>query len=124
MTPYLRGADFERRVAAHFRADGYMVVRSAGSRGACDLVAMRAGETPRLVQCRIGSHFSLVHRAALCAAARAAGATAWLAVRGKGRSAIVFVPVYLPADGRARDVGPRGTDRPRLGAEPVPGARP
>ncbi len=98
MTAYRRGADFERKVAAHLRGEGYLVIRSAGSRGECDLVALRAGEKARLVQCKVGPHFSLVHRAALTHAACVAGATAWLAIRGKnpGRHAIVWYELVLP----------------------------
>ncbi len=106
MTSYRRGADFERRVAAHLRGEGWLVVRAAGSHGACDLVALRSngegGCEVRLVQCKVGPHFSLVHRAALCSAARAVGATAWLAFRGKtpGRHAIVWHELILSAGRR------------------------
>lgn len=44
MTKYSAGADFERRVGAGFALDGYFVVRSAGSRGVCDLVAIKLGQ--------------------------------------------------------------------------------
>ncbi len=101
MTAYRRGADFERKVAAHLRGDGYVVIRSAGSRGECDLVALKAGERPRLVQAKIGPHFSLAHRAALTRAACVAGAAAWLAIRGKNprRHAIIWYELVLPAGG-------------------------
>ncbi len=103
MTSYHRGADFERKVAATLRGEGWLVIRAAGSRGECDLVALRAGEKACLVQCKIGPHFSLVHRAELSRAACMAGATAWLAFRGKapGHHAIVWYELVLPADGRA-----------------------
>ncbi len=75
--------------------------------GVADLVALRAGSQrgqseARLIQCKVGSYFSLAHRAALCTAAHAVGATAWLAFCGKapGRSAIVFAPVCLTVNGR------------------------
>lgn len=51
-----RGADFERRVAARLVEQGWVVVRAAGSRGACDLIAMRHGSTPLLVQCKLDRH--------------------------------------------------------------------
>ncbi len=108
MTAYRRGADFERKVAAYLRGEGWLVIRAAGSRGECDLVALRAhGDgrcEARLIQCKVGPHFSLTHRAALCSAAHAAGATAWLAFRGKasGRHAIVWHELILSEGSRER----------------------
>lgn len=45
MTNYARGADFERKVQAHLESEGYVTVRSAGSKGAVDVVALKQGET-------------------------------------------------------------------------------
>lgn len=41
MSHYRRGADFERRVRHALEADGYEVIRSAGSKGAVDLVTFK-----------------------------------------------------------------------------------
>ncbi|QCB93318.1 restriction endonuclease [Cellulomonas shaoxiangyii] len=44
MTRYSGGADFEREVIHHLRAEGYETVRSAGSKGKADVLAWKAGE--------------------------------------------------------------------------------
>jgi Holliday junction resolvase len=41
MSQYRRGADFERRVRAALEADGYEVIRSAGSKTPVDLIALK-----------------------------------------------------------------------------------
>lgn len=54
MTNYSRGRSLESRVKRDYETRGYFVVRSAGSKGAADLVAIRAGEPTILIQCKIG----------------------------------------------------------------------
>ena len=44
MTPYQRGARLEYRARDALRAQGYAVMRSAGSHGPADLVALNARE--------------------------------------------------------------------------------
>lgn len=39
---YVKGAKFERRVRDHFVRRGFYVIRSAGSKGLFDLIAIRA----------------------------------------------------------------------------------
>ena len=51
MTRYRGGADFEREVRAHLVAEGYDVVRSAGSKTKVDLVAIKEGEV-LIIQCK------------------------------------------------------------------------
>lgn len=53
MTEYERGAYLERRVRAHLQHDGYLVVRSAGSKSPLDLLAVKVGET-LLIQVKRG----------------------------------------------------------------------
>src|SRR5436309_12747800 len=77
-----RGADFERRVKRRLERDGWFVVRSAGSRGPLDLVALRrdghGGCEVRLIQCKVRqTHFTLNDWSLLEEAALDAGATAW-----------------------------------------------
>jgi Holliday junction resolvase len=51
---YQRGRAFEYRVKRYLEAEGYFVVRAAGSKGCADLVAIRKGYAPELVQCKLG----------------------------------------------------------------------
>ena len=51
---YRRGADFERALKKHLESKGYFVVRSAGSKGPVDLVAIGTGAEVIFIQCKIG----------------------------------------------------------------------
>ena len=51
MTNYDRGRRFEWAVRDHLTAEGYDVIRSAGSKSKVDLVALKPGQT-LLVQCK------------------------------------------------------------------------
>jgi hypothetical protein len=54
-TPYRYGAQFERRVRADLEKRGYFAVRSAGSHGPIDIVAL-SQDTHLLVQCKINGN--------------------------------------------------------------------
>jgi len=59
MTHYARGAAFERRVRKELEEDGWFVVRSAGSKGVVDLVALREKGNVlrvRLVSCKLNGY--------------------------------------------------------------------
>ncbi|MHC1577720.1 MAG: restriction endonuclease [Candidatus Methanospirareceae archaeon] len=59
MTHYARGAAFERRVRRLLEEDGWFVVRSAGSRGAVDLIALRERgnvQRVRLISCKLNGY--------------------------------------------------------------------
>jgi hypothetical protein len=47
-----RGSAFERKVSGALTADGYLVVRAAGSLGAADLIALKPGQVV-FVQCKM-----------------------------------------------------------------------
>lgn len=53
-TNYQRGVIIERKAQAELEADGYLVIRAAGSKGPADLVAIpRDDAAPvRLIQCK------------------------------------------------------------------------
>jgi len=51
---YARGASAERLAKAELEADGYAVIRAAGSKGKCDLFAAKLGEL-LLIQVKTGS---------------------------------------------------------------------
>jgi Holliday junction resolvase len=78
-----RGIDRERAVKRVRESEDYWVARAAGSIGDADLVALRAGELPQLIEVKstIGpyDHFGPKDRADLRFAARLAGAVALLA---------------------------------------------
>lgn len=97
-TQYARGADFERKVRDHLMhdLDACYVVRSAGSRGIVDLVALFMGEdvhvgdrdddeaiivSPiiRLVQVKRNGKITDEDREILCSLAAETGCTPWLA---------------------------------------------
>jgi Holliday junction resolvase len=78
-----RGTVRERQVAVLLMGDGWVVYRAAGSHGCADLVALRNGDRPRLVQVKGSAaspyeHFPPSERVALVHQARRAGADAWL----------------------------------------------
>ena len=51
---YVSGRALEYKIAILFRRKGYFVVRSAGSHGAADLVAVKRGKKPLLIQAKKG----------------------------------------------------------------------
>lgn len=78
-----RGHDRERAVKALMQGEDWWVARAAGSLGDADLVALRAGSTPRLVEVKSTAggpyeHFRPADRLSLIFAAQLAGAEAWL----------------------------------------------
>jgi Holliday junction resolvase len=78
-----RGHARERQVKALLEADDWFVTRAAGSLGDADLVALKAGHVPRLVEVKSTAagpfhSFGPKARADLLFAARLAGASAWL----------------------------------------------
>jgi Holliday junction resolvase len=86
LTNRQRGDYFERQVRDTLAANGWLVIRSAGSLGIADLVALRKGHAPRLVSCKLGGRIDPAERTALLDAADAAGAdalVAWKPKRGR-----------------------------------------
>jgi Holliday junction resolvase len=78
-----RGHDRERALKALLEGDDWLVVRAAASLGVADLVALRAGSRPRVIEVKSTSggpyeRFQPVERARLSLAAKLAGAEAWL----------------------------------------------
>src|SRR5262245_40732647 len=78
------GIHRERQVQDWFQDDDWWVTRAAGSFGNADLVALKAGRLPRLIEVKTSSkgpyeHFGPAEREALNFAARLAGAQAVLA---------------------------------------------
>jgi Holliday junction resolvase len=75
MSGYAAGRRAEWRARKRLEADGYVVVRAAGSKGAADLVAWDS-RSIRLISVKSGGRYlSAVERAALVALPRPAGAS-------------------------------------------------
>jgi Holliday junction resolvase len=89
LTNRQRGDYFERQVVLTMRAHGWVVVRSAGSLGVADLVALRKGNTPTLVSCKLGGRIDPAERTAILDAADIAGARAVVAMRPKGGRVLI-----------------------------------
>ncbi len=71
MTKYKKGADFERRVKKLLENDGYLCVRSAGSKGAADLIAINPfNKTVLLIQCKLKGSISKKERGVLISVAK------------------------------------------------------
>lgn len=79
--PRAAGDRFERAVCDRLRALGYLVIRSAGSFGVADVVALRGDTLPLLVSCKISDHMTTAERMEFLAAATDAGALAVIAFK-------------------------------------------
>lgn len=85
-----RGDYLERQTRTALIGFGWVVVRAGGSLGPADLVALRVGNTPLLIQCKIlgkGRNFPRVdpgERTALWECAEMAGARPIIATRYRG----------------------------------------
>jgi Holliday junction resolvase len=91
-----RGINRERQVRLHLEADDWWVARAAGSFGDADLVALKDGRRPRLIEVKSSAkgpyeHFGPSEREGLRRAARLAGAIAELAWWPKGGQ-LRFIP--------------------------------
>jgi hypothetical protein len=81
--PMSRGITRERALKAVLESQDHFVVRAAGSLGNADLVALKAGKRPMLIEVKSDAHRPYTHfgparRAELRLAAELAGADAWL----------------------------------------------
>ena len=64
MTQYSDGRKLEYAAAADLRANGYVVMRTAGSHGPADLIAIKPGEL-LFVQCKLDGYLTPDERAKL-----------------------------------------------------------
>jgi holliday junction resolvase Hjr len=60
-----RGDYLERQVKACLVSHGWWVIRAAGSHGLADLVAMRRGQTPLAISCKLDGRVGPADRDAL-----------------------------------------------------------
>jgi len=70
---YRRGADLERAAKHYLEDNGYYVIKSAGSKGIADLVAIKPGET-LYVQCKLDGYLTPAERVSFRQAALTSGA--------------------------------------------------
>lgn len=90
MSNRTRGDYLEHQTRDALAQYGWLVIRSGGSLGCADLVALRVGKMPLLVQCKVlgkGRQMPRVdpaERMALFNAARESGARAIIATRYRG----------------------------------------
>lgn len=83
MTNYSRGASFERMVKADLERHGYFAMRSAGSHGIVDIVAIRHLE-PWFVQVKLDGYMSPEERRELADLCANVCATPIMASKKKG----------------------------------------
>lgn len=91
MNAYAKGRAFEQEVSRYLRERGIWVIRSAGSKGAADLVAWYEGRRA-LLQCKLGSGASKNELNALKRMAQDMVATAWVItkpLRGEPKAYLV-----------------------------------
>lgn len=79
-----RAGDYlERQTKAALAAQGWWVIRAAGSLGEADIVALRNGMASMLISCKVDGRIGPKERAELMEAARRAGARPVMASRAK-----------------------------------------
>ena len=98
-----RGDYLERQTRSALKAHGWIVTRAGGSLGVADLVALRAGNTPLLVQCKLDGRMGPSERLELVETCRAAGARPIMAARSKRGKVDIYV-VRLDHGGPLIDV--------------------
>lgn len=91
-----RGDYLERQTKAALEAHGWVVTRAAGSLGVADIMAIRAGNTPLLVSCKLNGGISPAERFALIEASRAGGARPIMAARSKRGYVDIYVVKVEP----------------------------
>lgn len=99
MSQYRRGAEFERATRHALEADGYEVIRSAGSKGKVDLVAFKTGQI-LFIQNKLNGLCAPAERSRLRELAAMVGALPIVAYSHKeGRAAATVRYRLLTGDG-------------------------
>lgn len=78
-----RGDYFERQTRDALEALGWVVIRSAGSMGPADLWALRRGDKPLLISCKLSGRIDPEERRQLLQVSEQAGARGVLAMRAR-----------------------------------------
>jgi Holliday junction resolvase len=112
---YSDGRKLEYATAAILWADGYWVIRSAGSKGTADLVALKQGES-LFVQCKLAGTMGPGERRALVGLAAQLGGVAVCARWAKQGQAARFVEFRELTGPGPKDWRPWTADH-QIGAE-------
>jgi Holliday junction resolvase len=96
-----RGISRERALKKILESQDWFVARAAGSLGDADLIALREGDRPRLIEVKSSSagpfhSFGPAKREELLLAARIAGAQAWLVWWPVRRDPVWLAPEAWP----------------------------
>lgn len=78
-----RGDYFERQTRDALAALGWVIIRSAGSMGPADIWALRRGDRPLLISCKLNGRIDPEERRVLVRVAEQAGARPVLAMRAR-----------------------------------------
>lgn len=98
-TKYARGRSFEYRVKNYYEKHGWFVIRSAGSKGIADLVAISPGGSEiHFVQCKLHGSISPDERQKLFATASNYGAYPILASAKRSGKGILLRTVRAMGD--------------------------
>lgn len=98
MSNYARGYAFERRVKLLLESMGYFVVRSSGSHGIADLVALRV-DARLLIQCKRSGAISIAEWNELYDTCARIGAEPILAQMRGARGTVLYVLTGRRAQG-------------------------
>jgi Holliday junction resolvase len=91
-SPRKHGDYFEYQTRDDMTKRGWFVVRAAGSKGPCDLVALHHGRRPLLISCKSDGKINPDQRRTLIVTARLAGGLPMLAYRLK-RGLVAYAKV-------------------------------
>lgn len=84
MTAYNDGRRFEQEVRTDLQADGYWVIRAAGSKTKADLIAIKQGQI-LIIQCKRGGKIGPAERAGVVGIASMINGVPVVAYKERGR---------------------------------------
>lgn len=111
MSHYRAGAEFERAVRIALIADGYDVIRSAGSKTKVDLAAFKPGQA-LFVQCKRDGKISPAERGELLRVASHIGALPIVAWKQMGKAAIHYWQLTGPGPQERTEWNPNAIEVP------------
>lgn len=83
MSKYKKGRRWEYKVRDHFKSQGWLVIRAAGSKP-LDLVCLKQGKKPALVECKTKNYLTKSEKEKLLGMAKQADATPILVFNDNG----------------------------------------